>query len=169
MTTESTDRIVYAASPVVERRPVGRRDPELAREHGNRHGHSRHGRATPPVEPPDVEQPAVHARPINGAAAAAVLAAGIGAAFFGVLVTVAEAFRPLAKVLAFSSAVGPLSGKTTVAMVVWLAIWAAVHWLWRERDVPFRSVTTATIVLLIVALLGTFPPVYEAIAALAGH
>jgi hypothetical protein len=155
MTTD-VERGVYAASPVLERRPVRRRTPALEWQrgyHDDRDTH--HGSVTS-----FLEQPAVDVRPINGPAAAAVLAAGIGGALLGIVVTAAQAFPPLARMFAFPSAVGPLSGKTTVAMVAWLAIWAVVHWRWRDRDVPFRGITTATIVLLIVALLGTFPPVY---------
>ena len=97
----------------------------------------------------------------NGPAAAAILAAGIGAAFLGIIVTAAEAMHPLRNVLTFSNAVGPLSGKTTVTMVAWLGVWAVIHRLWRERNVHFRPVAVATVVLVIVGLLGTFPPVFD--------
>ena len=105
----------------------------------------------------------------NGPAAATILAAGIGAAFLGIIVTCAEAFRPLSTVLTFSKAVGPLSGKTTVVMVVWLGVWAVIHWRWRERQVHFRPVAVATVVFVIVGLLGTFPPVYGVVAAFVRH
>jgi len=46
-------------------------------------------------------------------------------------------------------------------MVAWLGVWAVIHWLWRERNIHFRRVAVATVVLVIVGLLGTFPPVYD--------
>jgi hypothetical protein len=102
----------------------------------------------------------------NGPAAAAILAAGIGAAFLGLIATCEAAVHPLSKALIFSKAVGPLSGKTTVAMVAWLGGWAVMHWLWRDRQICFRPVAVATVVLVIVGLLGTFPPVFDFIDGL---
>jgi hypothetical protein len=146
---------------------------------GHGHAHENHGyvrTATAPAHEAYVDwthgvtEPFAPAearpQPLNGAAAAAILAAGVGGALLGILVTVAEAYRPLAKLLTFSASVGPLSGKTTVAMVGWLVTWAVIHWIWRTRNVCFRSVIVATGVLIGVALVGTFPPVYETIAAL---
>jgi hypothetical protein len=104
----------------------------------------------------------------NGPAAAAMLAAGIGAALLGSVVTCAEAILPLRQALTFSKAVGPLSGKTTVTMVAWLGVWAVLHWRWRERHLPFRRMAVAIVVLVLVGLLGTFPPVYEFVADLVG-
>src|SRR2546427_12812016 len=80
----------------------------------------------------------------NGPAAAAILAAGIGAAFMGIIVICESAIHPLSKALIFAKAVGPLSGKTTVAMVAWLGVWAVLHWLWRERHIRFQPVAVAT-------------------------
>jgi hypothetical protein len=97
----------------------------------------------------------------NGPAAATILAAGIGAAFLGIIAIGEAAIPPLSKALIFSKAVGPLSGKSTVAMVAWLGVWAVLHWLWRERHIRFRPVAVATVVLVIVGLLGTFPPVFD--------
>ena len=118
---------------------------------------------------PDAARLASEAPLRNGPAAATILAAGIGAACLGLIVTCAEAFRPLSTVLTFSKAVGPLSGKTTVAMVVWLGVWAVIHWRWRERQIHFRPVAVATVVFVIVGLLGTFPPVYGVVAAFVRH
>src|SRR2546430_3404640 len=80
----------------------------------------------------------------NGPAAATILAAGIGAAFLGIIAIGQAAIPPLSKALIFSKAVGPLSGKSTVAMVAWLGVWAMLHWLWRERHIRFRPVAPGT-------------------------
>jgi hypothetical protein len=99
---------------------------------------------------------------------AAILGNGIGAAALGVLITAAESFKPVKTALIFDLGVGPLSGKTTVAIVVWLAAWAALHVLWRNRDIGSRPVLIASTILIGVGLLGTFPPVYGNIAHLMG-
>ena len=60
-------------------------------------------------------------RPLpNGAVAAALLAGGIGAFAVGLMTVLAEASEAIANLLRFSGPVGPLSGKTTVAVVIWL-------------------------------------------------
>lgn len=57
---------------------------------------------------------------------------------------------------------GPLSGKTTVAMVVWLVAWAVFHGLWKNQQVNFTKVFIGTLIMIALGLLGTFPPFYEA-------
>jgi hypothetical protein len=95
---------------------------------------------------------------------AAILGAGLGATCLGLLITAAETIKPLKTALIFDSGVGSLSGKTTVAVVLWLAAWAVLHLLWRHRDVDGRRVTVAAAALTVVGLLGSFPPVYGAVA-----
>jgi hypothetical protein len=119
-----------------------------------------------PVPRDEVQPQPVQARVPNGPAAAAIVAAGFGSALLGLIVTIVEASKPLKAAMTFSASVGPLSGKTTVAMLGWLLVWAVAHWLWRDRNVGFGRVTVATVILVAVGLLGTFPPVYETIAAL---
>ncbi|HXH12169.1 MAG TPA: hypothetical protein VNP04_20685 [Alphaproteobacteria bacterium] len=98
----------------------------------------------------------------NGAAAAAILAAGIGSFILGLLTTLAAASEAIGKVLAFYSPVGPLSGKTSVAVVIWLAVWGLLHRTWKNRQVNFGPVFIGTLILIALAFLGTFPPVFEA-------
>lgn len=100
----------------------------------------------------------------NGPAAAAVLAAGIGTVALGLLTTLAEAIGPLKQALNFYDPVGPLSGKTTIAVVVWLVAWAVLYGIWRSKNVDFGKVFTAALVLIALGLLGTFPPFYELFA-----
>jgi YHS domain-containing protein len=98
----------------------------------------------------------------NGLAAAAILAAGIGCFALGLLTTLAAASPTLNRLLAFYGPAGPLSGKTTLAVVLWLVGWAILHRRWRDRQVPLARVFVATVILIALALLGTFPPLYEA-------
>ena len=97
----------------------------------------------------------------NGAAAAAVLTVGIGSFVLGLLTTLAAASRPIATALAFYGPAGSLSGKSTVAVVVWLVAWAAFHKRWKNTQVNFSGVFVATLILITLGLLGTFPPVFE--------
>jgi hypothetical protein len=101
----------------------------------------------------------------NGPAAAAILAAGIGAFALGVLVIVSEAVPAVKAALTVNARVGPLSGKTIAEVVIYAVAWIALAYAWRGKSVPFDKVYAATLVLLALALLGTFPLVYEAFTA----
>jgi hypothetical protein len=97
----------------------------------------------------------------NGPAAAAILAAGIGAFSLGLLTTLAQASKAVAGALTFAAQVGPLSGKSTLAVVAYLVAWAILAARWRGKEVHFAPVWTATLVLLAFGLVGTFPLFYE--------
>ncbi len=97
----------------------------------------------------------------NGIAAAALLAAGIGTLAIGVITTLAEASLAFANNLKFVAAVGPLSGKTTMAVIVWLVSWVVLHFLWRKKEVDFLRVFIISLVLIGLGLLGTFPPFFD--------
>jgi hypothetical protein len=94
----------------------------------------------------------------NGSGAAAILAAGIGCAAIGVLAFAAELSPGLRSLLNFYNPVGPLSGKTTVMIVVWLAAWYGFARLWRAKTVNMRTVNVAAFILLGLGFLLTFPP-----------
>lgn len=80
------------------------------------------------------------AAPPNGGAAAAVLAAAIGSAVLGLVVVLSAASLWLSDVLTLYVPVGPLSGKTTVALLAWLIAWLILHLRWRARQVRFNRV-----------------------------
>jgi hypothetical protein len=94
----------------------------------------------------------------NGPGAAAILAAGIGSAALGVLALGAELSSGLHDVLNFYNPVGPLSGKTTVTIIIWLVAWFALSRLWRHKTVAMGPVNVAALILLGVGFLLTFPP-----------
>lgn len=94
----------------------------------------------------------------NGRGAAAILAAGIGCAAVGVLAISRDAFHPIAQTLNFYNPSGPLSGVTTVAVIIWLVVWFLLARRWRDTTVALGKVNTAAFVLLAVGLLLTFPP-----------
>ena len=102
------------------------------------------------------------ARIANGQAAAAILAAGIGSACLGVVVVLGVASSTVKSWLNWWEPVGPLSGKSSVGILTWLAAWAVLHVLWRNQEVPFRRVWTIALVLIGAGFLLTFPPIFEA-------
>lgn len=97
----------------------------------------------------------------NGAGAAAILAAGIGCAALGVFTLLAEAFDGIKSLLNFYNPTGPLSGVTTMAIVVWLAAWWLLAKKWEGRDVAMTWVSVAAFVLLAVGFALTFPPLLD--------
>ena len=96
----------------------------------------------------------------NGPGAAAILAAGIGCAAIGVLAFASELSPGLRGLLNFYNPVGPLSGKTTVAIIVWLVAWYGLSWIWQKEAVNMRAVNVAALILLGIGFLLTFPPVW---------
>jgi len=97
----------------------------------------------------------------NGAAAASVLAAGIGSLTLGFFTVLVEASEWAHEALNLYDPVGPLSGKTTFAVVLWLMAWSVLHFAWRRKQVNFGSVFAFALVLIGFGFIGTFPPFFE--------
>jgi len=93
----------------------------------------------------------------NGIAAAALLGAGVGCFALGILTFLTKISSTIETTLDFYHPTGPVSGITTLAMVVWLIAWAGLHGLWRNRQVDFRRVYVVVLVLVCLGLLGCFP------------
>lgn len=105
------------------------------------------------------------ARVASGAAAAAFIASGIGALVLGLMTTGAEISTGLKTALDWWSPVGPLSGKTGVAIITWLISWVLLNTLWKGKEVDLRKSFIITMVLIGLCLLFTFPPFFELFAA----
>ena len=101
----------------------------------------------------------------TGPVAAAVLAAGIGAFVLGLLTTLNEPSTSVHDFLEFDEDVGPLSGKTVIAVIAYLASWAILHGLWRRQNPLLRPILIATVVLIALGVLGTFPTFFQAFAS----
>jgi hypothetical protein len=97
----------------------------------------------------------------NGAGAAAILAAGIGVFLVAVFAILADRSAAIKSLMIFWKPTGPLSGVTTCAIVLWIAAWAILHARWRNRSVALTRVNAAALVLLILGLLLTFPPIAD--------
>ena len=103
------------------------------------------------------EREPVSAGPSEGPAAAALLAAGVGAFVLGLSTTLAEVSKWVERGLTFSKPAGPLSGKVVVALAAWVVAWIVLHLALRERGRLNPWVLTTSGVLLLLGLLGTFP------------
>ena len=100
----------------------------------------------------------------NGAAAASILAAGIGSLTLGFVTVLAEASEWAHEALNLYDPVGPLSGKTTFTVVVWLMGWVVLHLAWRGKQVNFGRVFAFALVLIGLGFIGTFPPFFEVLS-----
>lgn len=100
----------------------------------------------------------------NGPVAAAILATGIGSLVLGILTVLAEGVESIHTALEFSEKVGPLSGKTIIAVIAYFVSWLLLHAGLKNKDVDLKKVATVTAVLIVLALILTFPPVFLAFA-----
>lgn len=97
----------------------------------------------------------------SGPAAAAFLAAGIGCAAVGLFTTLAQSVIVVKNMLNWWNPAGPLTGKTGLAMVIWLVAWVFLHQVWKSREVAFNRIFVVTLILVGLGLLGTFPTFFE--------
>lgn len=97
----------------------------------------------------------------NGKAASALLAGGIGGLTLGLMTTLGEAIPAFGNLLNWYKPAGPLSGKTTMAIIVWLISWAILNAQWKEKEVNLEKISTVALILLLVGILFTFPPFFE--------
>ena len=100
----------------------------------------------------------------SGIAAAAFVAAGIGCAVLGLLTTLAQISEGVKNLLNWWNPAGPLSGKSGVAVIIWIASWIVLHMLWKNKQVTVRRALTVTLVLIAAGTIGTFPTFFEMFA-----
>ena len=109
---------------------------------------------------PDVSQvTSVSTGTPNGSAAAAILSAGVGSIAVAIFDLVADKSAVAKDLFVFYKPTGALSGETTVAVLLWLAAWAILHWRWRLRNVSLPRLNLVALALLGLSLLLTFPPI----------
>ncbi len=93
----------------------------------------------------------------NGPAAAALLAGGIAAVVYGILIILSERVPALATALNWYNPAGPLSGTTSLTVILWLVLWAILGNLWKDKDVDFQRTSTTALILLVIGFLLTIP------------
>lgn len=110
-----------------------------------------------------IETPAapVEERPF-GPTAALMLATGLGGFILGLFTTLAAADEGTADFLKFNERVGPLSGKTLIAISVFFGSWAILTGALARRDLPWKPVVAGMGILLALGFLMTFPTFFEA-------
>lgn len=99
----------------------------------------------------------------DGPAGAVVVSATIGVFLLGLATTLASAIPAVKSALDWWSPTGPLAGKAGVAVIGWVASWILLHRLWMKRDVSFRRIWAASILLFGLGMILMFPPVFEAL------
>lgn len=107
--------------------------------------------------------PALNPLP-TGPAAAATLSAGLGVLVLGLMTTGAEISAGLKSFLTWYVPVGPLSGKTGVAVIAWLVSWWLLGRNWGDSEVDFGKMWRYSLIAMILGALLMFPPVFEAFA-----
>lgn len=102
---------------------------------------------------------------VNGPVIAVTLAVGIGSLALGLLTTLGEASKSIGDSLNFYDRVGPLSGKTTFAMVIFLGAWLVLHLAFRRRNLAWKPFIQVTVVMFALGTILTFPPFFDLFAS----
>ena len=104
------------------------------------------------------ETPLQTSRLPNGAGVAALLAAGLGVCTLAVVAIFADHSPGFKKLMIFYTPTGPLSGVTTIAILVWLLFWIGLDAAWKRREMPSWWITAA-LGLIALSFVLMFPPV----------
>lgn len=97
---------------------------------------------------------------VDAAVGSAFIASGIGSLVLGLLVVLNEISKPLSDSLKLVGPVGPLSGKTTWAVVAYILSWVILHFS-IGKNIKLSTAFNVTLVLVGLGLLLTFPPAFE--------
>lgn len=103
-----------------------------------------------------------HSFKTNGILGATIVAGAVGCLVIGLMTTGAVISEGLKNFLNWWSPAGPLSGKTGLGIISWLAAWAVLHIVWKNKEMPLKSIMTISLVLIALGFILTFPPVFEA-------
>jgi len=95
----------------------------------------------------------------NGAAAAAILSAGIGCFAVSLCGWLGDAVPALGHFFNSYHPTGPLSGVTTTAIVVWLLSWFLLSRAWQGKKLSMGKINVTAFLLLVAGFLLSFPPI----------
>ena len=110
--------------------------------------------------------PQIDTKP-NGPVAAVFISTGIASLVLGLFVTLNEMSADINNFLKFDanygigSGVGPLSGKVTLAVIAFIVSWVVLHIVWRGKELDFRKVFIASLILVGLGFALTFPPIFQ--------
>jgi hypothetical protein len=97
----------------------------------------------------------------NGSGAGAIVATAIGIFVLAVIAFAGDKSAPIKNSLNFYKPTGPLSGVTTVAILVWILTWGLLEWRWGKRALAMSRINIISLTLLVLSVLLTFPPVID--------
>lgn len=99
---------------------------------------------------------------------AAFIASGIGSTVLGITTALAEISTSIRESLFWFNRGGPLGGKTSLAVISFTISWVILTIILKNRPVRLRISFIATLVLVSIGLLLTFPPIFRLIAQCVG-
>ncbi len=94
----------------------------------------------------------------NGKGAAAVIAVAVASLALGIFTITGDAFPAAGALFNIWKPTGPLSGVTTLTIIIWLMAWLFFSLRWAGRDVNFKRINMTAAGMIIAGLLLTFPP-----------
>lgn len=97
----------------------------------------------------------------NGPAMAAIVAASFGVFVLGLDTFLGEWSPALLKRFNWWNPAGPLVGKTSVAVIAWLVLWAVLHPAWGRKEVSFSTWWKVALGLIVIGFLLMFPPIFH--------
>ena len=100
----------------------------------------------------------------DGPVVAALLALGLGSVAYGILVIIPEFSASFKTFLTLNESVGPLSGKTIFAIVIWLVVWVVLHQVFTKKSFELAKAYTWSLIMVGLGLLFTFPTFFLAFA-----
>lgn len=111
-------------------------------------------------------QETVEVSAVERAVGAAFIASGIGATALGLMIVLTEmkAGAGLKTALTWTTPVGPLSGKTGVAVLAFVISWVVLHFTFKKRAVTLTTSFIIAVILIVIGLVLSFPPVFDLFA-----
>lgn len=100
----------------------------------------------------------------TGAMIAALYAAVVGLLTLAIVNIASDVDAGFKAWITLHSGIGPYSGKVVLMLVAWAVAWPVLHVALRRREVNVRRWFGVFLVLLFVATILMWPPVFEAIA-----
>ncbi|MBN8621292.1 MAG: hypothetical protein J0L63_20430 [Anaerolineae bacterium] len=91
---------------------------------------------------------------------ASMIASGIGSLVLGIAIVLAEVNADIKTFLTWNTGVGPLSGKTGVSIIAFVISWVILHYAFQRKAISLTTSFVVTLVLVVLGLLLTFPPVF---------
>jgi hypothetical protein len=90
-----------------------------------------------------------------------MLAAAIGSFVLALFAIAGDKSVTIKNSLTFYQPTGPLSGVTTVAIIVWFLVWRFLEWRWGKRAVAMSRINRVSLAMLVLSILLTFPPIVD--------